>query len=403
MHVRHATIFSVLLVLFMLSVIVTQKPLFPTRSPPRLINHVNGGCDYSDGKWVRDITATTTTYGEDYPFLDPGFRCMQNGRNDSSFRQWRWQPRHGSCHLPKFNASDMLERSRNGRIVFVGDSIGRNQWESMLCMLAAAVPAGSRIKEKFGKPLSRHKGYLSMVFADYNLSVEYYRAPMLVKVDRLPPTSDGAIKRAIRLDVVPRHAARWASADVLVLNTGHWWNLHKTIKSGNYFTVGDRFNVTTNIKEAFRRSLQTVKDWALTNPRLSKRGHLFFRSYSPSHYGNRTWDTGGSCTDQWDPLTTSTSERDQQEHSWINTMISSVARSMRRRHGMNKDAVFLNITYTTGLRRDGHPSRYREPETPSDAPEDCSHWCLPGVPDVWNQMMYGHLVSMGFDMGSINR
>uniref|UniRef100_A0A452XKK0 Trichome birefringence-like C-terminal domain-containing protein n=1 Tax=Aegilops tauschii subsp. strangulata TaxID=200361 RepID=A0A452XKK0_AEGTS len=331
---------------------------------------------YSDGKWVRSRSTDAMPYGEDCPFLDPGFR---------------------------FNATDMLERSRNGRIVFVGDSIGRNQWESMLCMLAAAVPAGSRIYEQFGKPLSRHKGYLSMVFADYNLSVEYYRAPMLVMVDRLPPASDGAIKRAIRLDALPRHAARWAGADVLILNTGHWWNLHKTIKSGNYFTVGDRFNMTIDIKEAFRQSLQTVKDWALTNPRLSKSSYIFFRSYSPSHYGNGTWDTGGSCADQWDPLTMITSESDQHEHLWINTMISSAAQSMRRRHGMNKDAVFLNITYMTGMRGDGHPSRHREPETPSDAPEDCSHWCLPGVPDTWNQMMYGHLVSMGYDMRSIKR
>ncbi|XP_037471158.1 protein trichome birefringence-like 8 [Triticum dicoccoides] len=165
--------------------------------------------------------------------------------------------------------------------------------------------------------------------------------------------------------------------------------------------MGDRFNMTTDIKEAFRRSLRTVKDWALTTPRLSKSSYIFFRSYSPSHYDNGTWDTGGSCANQWDPLTMIASESDQQEHLWINTMISSVARSMRRRHGMNKDVVFLNITYMTGLRRDGHPSRHREPETPSDAPEDCSHWCLPGVPDTWNQMMYGHLVSLGYDTRSI--
>lgn len=47
--------------------------------------------------------------------------------------------------------------------------------------------------------------------------------------------------------------------------------------------VGKRFNVTTDIREAFWLSLQTVKRWELSNARRSK-SYLFFRSYSPSHY-----------------------------------------------------------------------------------------------------------------------
>lgn len=55
-------------------------------------------------------------------------------------------------------------------------------------------------------------------------------------------------------------------------------------------------------------------------------------------------------------------------------------------------AQFINITYLTELRKDGHPSIHREPGTPDTAPQDCSHWCLPGVPDTWNELLYAHLL-----------
>ncbi|KAF0888648.1 hypothetical protein E2562_016106 [Oryza meyeriana var. granulata] len=75
-------------------------------------------------------------------------------------------------------------------------------------------------------------------------------------------------------------------------------------------------------------------------------------------------------------------------------MISNAIDGMRSQ-GRRK-AQFLNITYMTELRRDGHPSQNRETGTPQDAPEDCSHWCLPGVPDTWNEILYAHLISMGY-------
>lgn len=52
---------------------------------------------------------------------------------------------------------------------------------------------------------------------------------------------------------------------------------------------------------------------------------------------------------------------------------------------------FLNVTLMTSQRKDGHSSLYYlAPET-GPAPlhrQDCSHWCLPGVPDSWNELLY---------------
>jgi hypothetical protein len=57
----------------------------------------------------------------------------------------------------------------------------------------------------------------------------------------------------------------------------------------------------------------------------------------------------------------------------------------------------LNVTRMTAQRKDGHPSLFISPSSSSQMlnktlteteVEDCSHWCLPGVPDTWNELLY---------------
>lgn len=40
----------------------------------------------------------------------------------------------------RFDATDMLERLRGKRVIIVGDSLNRNQWESLACLLYSALP-----------------------------------------------------------------------------------------------------------------------------------------------------------------------------------------------------------------------------------------------------------------------
>lgn len=54
----------------------------------------------------------------------------------------------------------------------------------------------------------------------------------------------------------------------------------------------------------------------------------------------------------------------------------------------------LNITAMAAQRKDGHPSLYYLGSL-GPAPlhrQDCSHWCLPGVPDTWNELFYALLM-----------
>lgn len=79
-------------------------------------------------------------------------------------------------------------------------------------------------------------------------------------------------------------------------------------------------------------------------------------------------------------------------------MMSVVASVVRR---MKVPVTLLNITQLSGYRIDAHTSIYTElagklltDEQKADPLHfaDCLHWCLPGVPDTWNQILYAHLL-----------
>ncbi|KAK1563338.1 hypothetical protein Q3G72_026205 [Acer saccharum] len=277
-------------VVFVIITYFQPRSLFPLGFLSQILpSNQEKSCDYSYGRWVRDESYPLRSYNENCPFLDPGFRCRQNGRKDGDYLKWRWQP-HG-CDLPRFNARDLLERSRNGRIVFAGDSIGRNQWESLICMLAEAVSNRSAIYEENGQPITKHRGFLSIRFHEYNLTVEYYRAPFLVIFGRPPKNSPHQVRTTIKVDQLHWFSDKWIAADVLIFNAGHWWNNDKTINMGVFFEEGGKVNMTMDVLEAFRRSLQSLRSWVLNNLDL-ERSHTFFRSYSPVHYRNGTWSEG---------------------------------------------------------------------------------------------------------------
>lgn len=64
----------------------------------------------------------------------------------------------------RFNATDFLVRLSGKRLMLVGDSMNRNQFESILCLLREGLPDKSRMFETHGYRITKGRGYYVFKF-----------------------------------------------------------------------------------------------------------------------------------------------------------------------------------------------------------------------------------------------
>ncbi|CAO2035692.1 unnamed protein product [Urochloa humidicola] len=344
-------------------------------------------CDVFDGRWVRD-----ESYGF-YPprscrLIDDDFNCHKNGRPDSDYLKWRWQPQ--GCDIPRLNPTEFLERLRGQRIIFVGDSLNRNMWESLVCILRHGVRDKRNVYEASGKNQFKTRGYYSFRFREYNCSVDFIRSIFLVK-EMIREGVNGTEDAKLKLDELDATTPAYRTADIVVFNTGHWWTHYKTSRGMNYYQEGNHVYRSLEVLDAYKRGLTTWARWVDKNID-SRRTQVVFRGYSLSRFRGGQWNSGGRCHRETEPIFNQTYLTEYPEKMVI---VEQVLREMKT------PVIYLNISRLTDYRKDGHPSVYRtwfdteEERMAHVKKQDCSHWCLPGVPDTWNELLYASLLQAG--------
>ncbi|XP_049374113.1 protein trichome birefringence-like 41 [Solanum verrucosum] len=331
----------------------------------------NSSCDLFQGNWI---------YDNSYPFynssicsfIEGQFNCQGNGRPDKLYLKYKWKP--NACELPKFEGLEFLKRVKGKKIMFIGDSLSLNQWQSLTCMLHAAFP-------KLNYTLQRKGDVSNFVFQDHNVSLILSRNAFLVDLVK------EKIGRVLKLDSIQNGDA-WKGFDMLIFNTWHWW-LHKgSQQSWDFIQKGDQIYKDMDRLVAFKEGLKTWSNWVESNIDPTKT-RVFFQGISPTHYSGKEWNASkpsSNCNGETQPISGSVYPGGPMAAT---TIVKEIIGNM------SKPVTLLDITLLSQLRKDGHPSIYgmnNNNGTKIKKGNDCSHWCLAGVPDTWNQLFYALLL-----------
>ncbi|KAJ4761460.1 TRICHOME BIREFRINGENCE-LIKE 21 [Rhynchospora pubera] len=259
--------------------------------------------------------------------------CQKYGK-PPGYLYWRWKP--DGCDLPWFEPQRFLDLVRGKKLAFIGDSIARNQFESLLCLLSQ-VDTAIQIE---GNSTSK---YRTIHFQSSNFTLMVMWSEYYVKA--VPNTNCDAIGCFdLYLDKVNLNwTSRLPGLDYLVISGGNW--------------------------------LKT-----------------FVRTYSTAHFENGAWFNGGNCN-RTEPF----NESEINLYGYQSEVAKVQNEEVERIKGSNvvdndNKNYFgvLDVTEAMMRRGDGHPGGYYNKHRKTA--NDCLHWCLPGPVDMWNEMLMHNLI-----------
>ncbi|KAG2538176.1 protein ALTERED XYLOGLUCAN 4-like [Panicum virgatum] len=358
----------------------------PSPSPP---HQGDERCDYSDGEWVPDPRPPPYN-GTACEAIKDGRSCMANGRADTGYLHWRWQPRR--CGLPDFSPEAFLRWLGDRHMAFVGDSLARNQAESLVCLLSAWSPPELVHRDPEGR-------FRRWVFREHNATVSIFWSPFLVKgVEKSEHT--GVRYNELFLDAFDeRWMSQLGAIDAAVLSAGQWFRIPSIYHEGGgvvgcYGCAAELNHTETSFFAVFRdvvgRTLAEItrrheRGGGGDKPRL-----VALATFSPSHFEGE-WNKGAPCTKKR-PYRKGEKELGYTETEMRKIVVEAADEAGAAAAPAGLRFAALDVTTLANMRPDGHPGPYMR-KNPFAAGEgrpvqnDCLHWCMPGPVDTFNQIL----------------
>ncbi|EPS61732.1 hypothetical protein M569_13061, partial [Genlisea aurea] len=351
-------------------------------------------CNYAAGRWVFDDSRPLYSGFGCKKWLSPMWACRLMQRMDFEYEKLRWVPK--DCEMEGFSSSKFLNRMQSKTLAFVGDSLGRQQFQSLMCMLTGGETNDDVIDVGYEYGLVKARGAIrpdgwAYKFPDTNTTILYYWSASLCDLEPLD-ASDPSAGFAMHLDRPPAFLRRYLPGfDFLVLNTGHHWNKGKLVANRWIMHLGGTLCLSRNLIRFYGSAkdvtLRSIVRWLESQLPSHPNLRAFYRTMSPRHFSNGDWNTGGTCDGTRPRNGSAVVARGVGEEGYGED--DAVGRSAVEGSG-GGGVRLLDITGLSGVRDEGHISKYGVKG--AAGVEDCLHWCLPGVPDTWNEVLFALII-----------
>jgi hypothetical protein len=305
--------------------------------------------DFTTGAWLSRPTAQLPdVVAAGYSFCSIDRR--QDGRagygpeDVPPYLKHVWVPSRPDCALPRRSAAAIKACLTNTTLAFMGDSLARNQQQSLQCTLLEE-PEGARAF------VDGYKLSYSSFYPEMGTGVRHILSVHLDKVDLV-------------------------GVDVLVVSTGPWWRPVHFPRFGGEAAgltwLTDWVNVLPSQDEAAAFIDEEVRkrvDLLLAAPSSTR---IIWRL--PDIVHERVLDGAGITRACLSGLSLALPEA-----QWLYDSVM--------RHATGTRIELMDVTALSLARPDAH--LYLDAE--GRAMGDCMHWALPGVPDTWNAILLAHL------------